>query len=114
MAVAAFMISYYTELSFMINAINHMYFIKTEDKSLDCKKNRVEVSFFSKIKLITGCFPNKTLKRMIKKGYKRLFIELDLMDMIKEHKINHNHLKTEGLIKAKLEDTLDIDIDSDA
>ena len=50
---------------------------------------------------------------MIKKGYKRLFIELDLMDMIKEHKINHNHLKTEGLIKAKLEYTLDIDIDSD-
>ena len=52
------------------------------------------------------------MKRMLEKGYKRLEYELDLMDMIKNHKIHHKILKTEVLSHCK-RDVLDVDEDSD-
>ena len=77
------MLSYYTELCFMIKAINEMYKIKTKDKTLDFKQNKLGVSFCNKIKLITGCCPNKKILRMMEKGYKRLSIDFDIIEFIK-------------------------------
>ena len=79
----------------MIDAINAHYHIKTEDLSLNLDNDKLKINFFDKLKLITGCRANKKMKRMLVKGYKRLAYELDLMDMVKNHKIHGKILKTE-------------------
>ena len=93
MAFSAFVISYYSELSFMITAINKMYKIKSKDVNLDFQDDKLSISFFNKVKLITGLNPNKKMERMIKKGYERLYSELDLMDVILEHKSHRRHFQ---------------------
>lgn len=46
-----------------------------------------------KLKLITNIFPNKKMKRFIKKGNKQLNQMLDLMAIIKQHSVHNNFLK---------------------
>jgi len=83
MIITAFIISYYSELSFMISAINDMYAIKTSDSSLTLLENRLNINFYNKLKLILNIRPNKKMKRMVSKGSKWMYFELDLMDIIK-------------------------------
>ena len=73
--------------------INYLYDIKTEDDSLDCKDGKLEIGSIDKVKLITNIFPSKKMKRFIKKGSKRLKKDLDIIEIIKQHKHHHIHLK---------------------
>ena len=64
-------------------SINEMYNINTKDSSFDRVQNKMVVSFCNRIRLITGCFPNKSMKRMVEKGNRLLERELDLLDILK-------------------------------
>jgi hypothetical protein len=55
--ISAFILSFYAEISFMINAINDMYAIKTKERDL----NLEHIRFCDKLKLITNCCPNKKM-----------------------------------------------------
>ena len=78
----------------MISAINSMYHIKTSDASLEVKDYSLNVNFYHKLKLLLNCFPNIKLKRMLKKGRQKLEVELDLIEIIKEHKHVHREFKS--------------------
>ena len=95
-AVFAILLSYYSEICFYINAIDDMYTIRTKDSSLVFVKDRLQVSFCNKLKLITSFCPNKKMKRLLAKGYERLDTELDLFEIIKEHKHVHRHYKKQN------------------
>jgi hypothetical protein len=55
----------------MINAINHMYIIKSTDESLDIDidTQKLKINFWNKIKLIFDFRPNQKMKMFMKKGY---------------------------------------------
>ena len=66
-----------------------MFKIKTKEPNLTTfyeKHNILEINFYEKLKLITNIKPNKRMKRMVVKGYKRLEKELDLMDVFQRSK----------------------------
>ena len=67
------------------------------------------VSFCNRIRLITGCCPNKTMKRMVEKGGKMLERELDLMDVIKKNKHHNKLLRDHPNHKNEIKDYLYID-----
>ena len=88
-----------------------MYDAKTINGSL-LRNGKLVINFCDKVKLLTYTCPNPKIRRFIKKGIKRLDEDLDIMDIIKQHKYHHEHLKEvdENIIK---EHPLDIDNDSD-
>ena len=92
-AGSALVLSYYAEISFIIMSINEMYSINTTDSSFDKVQNKMVVSFCHRIRLITGCCPNKSMKRMVEKGNRLLERELDLLDILKRGKHHHKLLK---------------------
>ena len=78
-----------------------MYDVKTDDYSLDCKDNKLEISSIDKVRLMTNFCPNEKMKRFIKKGIKRFQKDLDMMVIFKQHKHHHKYLKEkeEDIIK---------------
>ena len=56
-----------------------MFSIKTTDPSLNCVNNKLSINFVNKLKLATNICPNLKMKKLLKKGYKRLEIEFDLI-----------------------------------
>ena len=81
--IFAIILSYYAEISFMIDAINHMHAIKSNDKSLIIKDKVLKISFCDRIKLITNLGSNKKMKKFIDKGYEKMDSYLDLLKTIK-------------------------------
>ena len=80
--IVGFIISVYSEKCLEISMINYIYDVKTEDSSLECKEGKLEISSIDKVQLITNIFPNKKMKRFIKKGTKRLEKDLDIIGII--------------------------------
>ena len=70
-----------------------MYDIKTDDVSIDCQDNKLEISSLDKVRLAMNFYPNDKIKRFIKKGIKSLQKDLDMMFVFKQHKHHHKHLK---------------------
>ena len=66
--LAVMIISYYSQISFMIEAIKAVFEIKCEDNSLHLEDGVLQVSLCDKLKLITGFHPNEKLKRLIDVG----------------------------------------------
>ena len=89
--LAGFILTKYSGISFKISMINFMNFVTTEDRSIDCQDNNLQVSPFNKLRLITNMCPNLTIKRFIDKGTKRLNQDLDMMGLIKQHKHHHGY-----------------------
>ena len=86
--IIGFVFYMWANISLIISMINHMYDVKTNDNSLNCREKKLEINSFDKVRLMTNCCPNKKMKRFIKKGQKLLEKDLDLMEIIKEHKHN--------------------------
>ena len=74
----------------------------------------MHVSFCDRVKLITGCWPNKSMKRMIEKGEMLLDREFDLMGMIKRSKYHQILLSDHVHHKNEIKDILNIDEDSES
>ena len=72
LVIFTFLVAQFNELSFDISTINFFYKVKTEDTSLNCQENNLEISFYNKLKILTSIRPNKKMRRLIKKGKKRL------------------------------------------
>jgi hypothetical protein len=78
--LSAFLVSPYSQISFLISAINEMYSIRSNDKSIHIHEgNKMHVSFCNKVRLILNCYPNKKMKRLLEKGQEKLDQELDLL-----------------------------------
>ena len=89
-----------------------MFSIITTDPTLHCINNKLSINFVNKIKLATNICPNLKMKRLIRKGYKRLEIEFDLIEIIKQHMHHHKHLKEHGEEDMFVEESLNIDFNS--
>ena len=63
-----------------------MFEIKTEDKSIKSKNDKISISFLQKLRLINNCYPNKRQARFLSKGDKLLRQELDMINIFKEIK----------------------------
>ena len=74
----------------------------------------MHVCFYDRVKLISGCCPNKSMKRMVEKGEKLLNLELDLMGMIKRSKYHQFLLSDHVHHKNEIKDILNIDEDSES
>ena len=83
----------YANISFKIEAINFMYSAKTKVESLIFNENKLQINFIQRVKLIMNICPNQHMKRFIAKGDKRLEEDLDMFNIIKQHKHHHKHLK---------------------
>lgn len=111
--ISVFLVSPYSEMSFFISAINEMYSIRSNDKSvhINCS-HKMHIGFCSKVKLILNCCPNKKMKRLIEKGQEKFERELDLLSLFKQHKHHARHLKELHLDEK--DDSLDVDNSSDS
>ena len=70
-----------------------MYDIKTDDVSINCQDNKLEISSLDKVRLVMNLYPNEKMKRFIKKGNLRLEKDLDMLELFKQHKHHHKYLK---------------------
>ena len=74
----------------MIEAINSLFIIKTEDKVLISEgTGYLKISFCHKIRLITHCFPNKKYKKFLKDGNVKVDKEFDIVEIITD--LRHVH-----------------------
>ena len=76
----------FTLYSFRAEAINKLFTIKTKDKSIITRQNKLRLTFLNKVRIIIGC-PTKKLKRLLEtyyKGHNYLLRELDMVRMCKE------------------------------
>ena len=55
----------YTLYTFRAEAINTLFTIKTEDKTLIEGKNKLKLSFCNKFRVMCGICPNVRLKRVL-------------------------------------------------
>ena len=62
----------FSNICLVTSMINYMYVVKTDDKSLNFKDKKLQISTFNTVRLMTKIFANKKMKRFIKKGIKRL------------------------------------------
>ena len=65
-------------ITYKVDAINEFFKIKTSDTKLIDKNKKIQLSFCDKFHLITKCFANKKLVRLMSKGEWRLYNELDM------------------------------------
>lgn len=85
--MSALIFSYYSEISFTLDAILEIYSVKSSVKTIDYdEEKKLKLTFCDKIKLITGLFPIKNMQRLYKKGSTKLEKEMDTMHLFKEHK----------------------------
>ena len=63
-----------------------MFEIKTQDKFLKYKSDKISISFPQKLRLIGNCYPNKRQARFLAKGDKLLRKELDMITIFREIK----------------------------
>jgi hypothetical protein len=83
----AYFFNKYSTINFKISAINEFYYAKTEGSDLPLEKgDKLLVSLFNKIRIMTGFFPNKRLRRFIEKGERKLKKEFDHIKIIKDIK----------------------------
>ena len=83
----------FSGICLVIEMINNMYDVKTDDVSLDCQDNNLVISSVEKVRLTLNLCPNEKMKRFIKKGTKYLEKDLDMMVVFKQHKHHHKYMK---------------------
>ena len=107
---SSFLIVQYSQMSFLIETLNDLYDIKTSDTNLkNFKTDKLNVTFCQKLRLIINFCPNRKMKRLIKKGEHKLNKELDLLNLIKQHKHHHQHVKEVASHRCFENEFIDID-----
>ena len=74
----------YAELNFKIDAINAIFFTRTNKMTLIDDESKLSINIFYKLLLLTGCCADKRLNRFLDKGNRYLGKELDIIKIRKE------------------------------